>query len=106
MAGPRHGIIGDDSFGTELPETKVPENQLNEEKKAARFSKTKEYKVLKEYIQERIKYYQKYLPDGREIGSIAQPELGQKWVEANTIVREFQLILDSYENAAEAVKEK
>lgn len=102
--GAQNGIVGNE-YGTGIPETEVDKTSLIEEKKAARFSKSAEYKKLKEYMEERIDYYQKYLPDGREIGSIPMPELGQKWVEANTIVREFKLVLQSYEQAAEVVKE-
>ena len=99
----QNGIIGDIT-GTELPQMVVDEKELTEEKKMARYSKTSEFKRIKQHFEERIAFYQKYLPDGREITSAANMvETGQSWVVANTIIRELQNVLDSYELAAEVV---
>ena len=98
----QNGIIGDAQM-TDLPQMVVDENELNEEKKMARYSKSSEYKRIKNHFEERIAFYKTYLPDGREITSIDMAEAGQSWVVANTIIRELQNVLDSYELAAEAV---
>ena len=100
----KHGIIGD-SFITDIPETKVEESQLNEEKKLARFSKTAEYKRLKGYLEERIKFYQSFLPDGRSLHGLNKQELGEKWPIANAIIGELKTIIETYEGANEVVRE-
>lgn len=99
----QNGIIGDIT-GTELPQMVIDEKELTEEKKMARYSKTAEYKRIKQHFEERIEFYRKYLPDGREITSAANMvETGQSWVVANAIIRELQTVLDSYDIAAEVV---
>lgn len=99
------GIIGD-AYPTELPVTDVPTQDLTEEKKMAKFSKTAEFKRLKSHIQERIDFYQKFLPNGTSVlEADTVEELGQKWLVANAIVTEFNAIIDAYELANEAVKD-
>lgn len=97
----QNSIIGD-SYGTDLPKTQVPEQDLVQEKKMARFSKSKEFQVLKKHLEERIAYYQVFLPDGRPV---TNGVTGDEWIIANTIIGEFQAIIAAYENARAAVKE-
>ena len=100
----QQGIIGD-SYPTELPVTNVPEQDLTEEKKMAKFSKTAEFKRLKSHIEQRIAYYQAFLPNGKPVlenQNVA--ELGQNWLVANALITELQAIIDAYELAKEAVK--
>ena len=97
-------MVGDDNFGTDLPETDKPADELAVEKNLARFSKTKEYKKLKEYIEARIEFFQTFLPDGREVRWQADDDMGVKWIVANNVINEFKAVLNSYEMAAEAVK--
>lgn len=101
--GPQNAVTGD-SFTTDLPETGAPLDELAVEKNMAKFSKTKEYKKLKEYLEARIKFFEAYLPDGKEVRWEADPEIGLKWIIANNIINEFKAVLNSYENAKEAVK--
>lgn len=98
----QNGIIGDIT-GADLPEMVIDEKELTDEKKMARYSKTTEYKRIEQHFKERIAFYKTYLPDGREITSVDMAEAGQSWVVANTIIRELQNVLDSYEIAAEVV---
>lgn len=100
---PTLGIIGDEQ-GIDLPEMEVDENFLNDERKMAKFSRTAEFKRLKEYIDNRIEFYQKYLPNGMEIGMDIVPST-EDWRVANRLIGEFKGILNMYENAAEAVKD-
>lgn len=98
--GAQNGIVGDD-LGIELPEIKVPEQDLTAEKNMARFSKSEEFQKLKEHLEGRISFYQNFLPDGRAIGeNIPSPE---QWVIANAIIGEFNAVLGAYEQAREAV---
>ncbi len=106
---PAHGIIGEE-YGTQFPETVVPEQDLRAEKKAAQFSQTEEFKVLKEHLEQRIAFYQTYLPDGKAVTNLQTEmnmvELAQNWVIANTVIAEFKSVIDAYEQAAETVKEQ
>lgn len=97
---PQNGIIGDIS-ATELPQSEIAEDLLIEEKRMARYSKSKEFKILKDYIEGRIKFYQTCLPDGRPVGAVPQKDLDGQWIIANTVIAEFQGILNDYERAAE-----
>lgn len=98
------GIIGD-AYPTELPVTNVPEQDLTEEKKMAKFSKTAEFKRLKSHIEERITYYQGFLPNGEAVlASTDVKKLGEQWLVANAIITELQAIIEAYELAKEAVK--
>lgn len=100
--GPANGVMGD---STDLPVTTVPEIQLIEEKNLARFSKSKEFKKLKEYLEARIRFFQSYLPDGKEVRFQAPDgESVQKWLLANNIIAEFQAVINIYENASEVVQ--
>lgn len=104
-------IIGD-NFGTDLPKTEVPEDALVEEKKLARYSRTQEYKRLKEFIEGRIEFYQHYLPNGDMVQgnpkngdpfSVTSPPDTAHWIAACIVIKEFQNILGSYEQAKQAV---
>lgn len=100
----QQGIIGD-SYPTELPVTNVPEQDLTEEKKMAKFSKTREFKRLKTHMEERIAYYQTFLPSGKSVMEAEDmAELGSKWLVAQAIVTELQAIIEAYEMANEVVK--
>jgi hypothetical protein len=97
-------VINDDNFGTEIPVTMVDDTQLNAEKKMAKYSKSKEYQQLKTYLESRIDFFQKFLPDGTAIAK--QEDLEQSiinWKVANVVIAEFKAVLDSYDAAREAV---
>lgn len=102
--GAQNGLVGD-SFGTDIPETQVDEKQLVEEQKAAQFSKTAEFQKLKEHLENRINYYQQFLPDGREVVNKPANELGADWIVANTIIGEFKAVIGAYETAKRAIEE-
>lgn len=101
---PNNAIIGD-STGVELPVSQVEDDQLVEEKKMARYSKTAEFKRIQEYCEERIEFFQRYMPSGVAITDIPKAERDAYWVAANVIINEFKLLTNIYENAAEAVKD-
>ena len=95
-----NAIIGDD-YGTTLPETVVNEDSLLEEKKLARFSKTTEFKRLKGHLEERIVFYQQFLPSGQPV--VGASVTGEDWRIANAVITEFKAVLQAYEQAQEAV---
>lgn len=100
--GAQFGIMGDE-YGTDLPETKVSEQDLVPERKAAKFSKTAEFKRLKTHLEERIEYYQNFLPDGRNALAVDVDKLGVEWKVANAIIAEFKMVIGFYEQANEVV---
>lgn len=106
MAGPANVPMGDE-YGTELPETQVPEQDLVVERNAAKFSKSKEFRTLKDHLERRITHYQEHLPDGCAVvnaQALSYAELGARWMASNVIIAEFKAVIDAYEGAADAVK--
>lgn len=97
--------ITDNNFGIDLPETEVNSQSLVEERKAAKFSKTREYQELKKHLESRIEFYQSFLPSGEPVMSSDITKLGTNWAVANAIIAEFNSVLTAYENASEVVKE-
>lgn len=95
-------MLLDESSGIDLPSAKPDEKMLLEEKNIAKYSKTKEFGKIKKHFEERIAFYQSYLPDGKEIGLDVQPT-PEDWRVANRIIGEFKLIINFYETATEAV---
>lgn len=107
--GPQNVIMGNQSDPTSMPETQVDDSQFQELQKTARFSKTAEFKALKSYIEERMAFYQTYLPRGENPAAekdMNNAEIGEHWRVANLINGEFKQMLYIYENAAEMVKEE
>lgn len=98
-----NAIIGD-NFGTDIPETQVDDKELMEEKKAARYSKSKEFKRIQAHMLARIEHFQKFLPNGEAVQN-AQPT-SEDWRVANTLINEFLAVINFYEEAAEIVKER
>lgn len=100
----QNAIIGDD-YGVDIPETVMDGNQLVEEKKAAKYSKTAEFKKIREHMESRIAFFQSHLPDGRPVATLPVEERAAAWVTANTIIAEFNAVINFYETANEIVNE-
>lgn len=81
----------------------IPVEELKTEKELAQFASTKEFKRLEQHFQERIEFYQSYLPDGRPV--TAAPVTSEQWAIANGVIGELKLVLNTYLNAAEVVKD-
>lgn len=97
------GIVGD-NMGIDLPQTELPQQDLDEEKRLAKFSKTKEFQRLKDYAENRIEFYQTFLPDGRPIIAAENVEkAGEMFMISNAVIGEFKQLLAAYENANEVV---
>lgn len=96
------GIL--DEGGVTPPVMEMPAEELKEEKQMAKFAKTQEFKKLKEHFEARIEYYQSFLPDGRPLTSANKEERNDMWLVANAIIGELKLVIQAYEQAAEAVK--
>ena len=101
--GPQNAVVGD---FTDLPTSQLPEEMLNEEKLLARFSKTKEFKRLKDYLEARIEFFQNHFPDGTPLAKETDHQkVVDYWRSANIVVGEFKALLQVYENANEVVKQ-
>lgn len=97
-----NGIIGDIA-GTELPQAQIDENELIEEKKMARYAKSGEFKRIQDHFNERISFYQQYLPDGRPVAGATDEDVRAYWKVANLLIAEFNQVINLYENAKEVV---
>lgn len=70
----------------------------------AQYSKTKEFKRIQTHCQERIEFYQKYLPNGAEVALDVRPT-AEDWSVANRVIGELKLLMNMYEVATQAVEE-
>lgn len=98
-----NGIIGD-AMSIELPQIAQDDDNLNEEKNMARYSRTAEFKKIKEHCEERIKFYQTCLPNGLEVGLDVVPST-EDWRVANRVIGELKMLMNMYEIANEVVKQ-
>lgn len=104
--GPQNVITGDE-FAADIPQTEMPEENLSEERKAAKFSRTAEFARLKKHLEDRRAFYQSYLPSGQPIAAadaVPLQQRGEHWSVANAIIAEINSIIGFYEQANEAVK--
>lgn len=102
--GPQNGVIGDDSYGTTLPETQIDDRELNDVKSMASFANGKEWQRIKAIFEDRIQHYQNFLPDGRSINTLTKQEAMDNWPIANAIIGELKFVIATYENAKEVAK--
>lgn len=103
--GPRNGVVGDQSFGTDIPQTVPQDDLLAELKKKAKFSKTAEWKWQKSYLEQKIATLQHHLPGGQDISQVDPKVVGPMWIANSLIIREFENLISLYENAAEQIKQ-
>ncbi len=96
------GVIDE---GNNVPEPVLPEEELVFEKKLAKFAKSDNFKILKEHLESRKRFYQRFLPGGMAIADATNEERGWRWLAANTIIEELDTIIFTYESAAEAVRD-
>lgn len=103
-----YAILGDADGGTELPKMKIDEKSLTREKQMARFSKTKEFKLLKEHFESRIEFYGHSLPGGVEFANIYATQgrgaAGDAALLSSTIIQELRGVLAAYEDIEKIVK--
>lgn len=99
-----NSIVGDQS-SVELPQAPVNEEALDELRKKARFSKKKEWKELVEHMDERIAYYQSFLPGNVPVTAISDEERGKYWAVADIVINELRMVQSGYEGAEELLKE-
>lgn len=104
--GPQNGFIGQDSFPTEIPQTRVPDTDLSEYERKVKYSKSAEFKLLKDRLQARIDYLQIYLPGGQPVADVAPEIAGAMWVGADLVIREYRAIINEYESAAQVIKDE
>lgn len=104
MAGPVHGIVGND-YGIDIPETEYTDEQLAEVRKMAKFTRTAEYARQKDWAEAKIQFYQKYLPNGKPVSEAEAKEKAEHWVAANEIIGLLNEFMRSYESSAEEIAE-
>lgn len=96
-----NAVMGDDNFGTDLPQTVLDEAEVTEVKSMASFAHSKEYDRITEFFESRVAYYQAYAPDGRDVKSVPPAELRDMWLVSNAIIGELKYIMATYANAKE-----
>lgn len=101
--GPTNAVMGNDSYGTELPRAQVDPEQLAIEQRMAKYSKSDEFKKLKEHLEGRINFFQQHLPNGASIEDLPIEEIGPRWIAANIVIKELKSIIGAYENARDSV---
>lgn len=103
---PQHGLVGDIS-ATELPEASLDkkEEALVELRKKAKYSRSKEFAELREYMEARIAHYQSFLPGNVPAEAVPEEERGKYWAVANMVITELRQVIDGYDGANEQVKE-
>jgi len=102
---PTSGLIGDIQ-GTELPTAPVAQQEeaINELKRKAKYSRSKEFAELREKMEARIEFYKQYLPDGTPAAMLNPAEASRNWALANVVIAELQQVIDMYQNADEELK--
>lgn len=99
---PQNGIIGDET-GVDLPQTPVNDEAIIELRKKARFSKSKEFKDLRDAMDNRIEFYQKFLPSG--MGVDISKVSAEDWRVANIVISELEAVKSAYDGSVELLKE-
>lgn len=99
-----NGIIGDQT-GYELPKQPTNEEFISELKKKARFSKSQEFKELRQNMQQRIDFYSQFLPGGASIHDMTNEERGKYWAVADLVTKELQAVIEAYDGSVKLLKE-
>lgn len=97
----KNGVVGSDAFGVDLPRTELDEETTKEIQQAAKFAKSQDFKDLKAHLENRIAFYQTYLPDGRPVPAVDADKLAPMWIAANVIIGECRAIINGYEQAGQ-----
>lgn len=100
---PSNAIIGDET-GFDIPQAEVQKEFLVEEKKMAKFTRTAEWKRIQEHCDERINFYQTFLPNGAEVGLDVAPTT-EDWRVANRVIGELKALRNMYQIANDAVRD-
>lgn len=102
---PDNAIIGD-AQGIDLPQAVPDESAKLELASKAKYSKSKEYKDLRQKAEDRIGFYQKFLPNGQLVGTASKADMERKWELANLLIAEFQQLFSEHDNADALLKEE
>lgn len=118
MAGPVNGIVG----GTTSPLGDIPEStaQLSDEsltsaRRLAAFTRTQEFKDLKEVLEAKIDRWKDYIPgasteilagDAVPMSQLGNAERGSRWLAADAVINELRGIINIYEQAAGLVEDE
>ena len=105
--GPNNGIMGDVSQGIDLPTAPdtARDEALRELNKKAKYSRSAEFKELKERMEERITYYQAYLPGNMPVEGVNEEERGKYWLVADIVIKELRMVMEQYESAEQILKD-
>jgi len=102
---PDNGIMGDMDGGISLPVAQTDEEALEELKRKAKVSKSREFKNLKANMRERMDFYSQFLPGGTSVLEMTNEERGKYWAIANVIIMEFQAVISEYDGSVDLLKD-
>lgn len=103
MTGPANAVLGDENFGTDIPEMAVDTTQMEEERQMAQYAKSGEFQRIRDHFNQRIQFYQSFLPDGRSLTDGAAAVTAEEWKVANLVIGELKMIMAAYDSAQETV---
>lgn len=108
--GPQNAIAGEGNYGTDLPQTTPTVPDLMAERNMVKFSKTNEFKRLKEVLEQRMDYYRAFAPGSPYASPIAYRDLpnderGWRTLVADVLIEEFQGLINAYEQASDIVND-
>lgn len=89
-----NSIIGDPEPVTSVEPPKQPKLQPTDWEKLANGS---DYKVVREYLEGRITFYQRYLPSGTPVENLSKEQQMDAWGNATVIITEFEGLLKTLE---------
>jgi hypothetical protein len=98
-----NAVIGDSPI-VDLPQSQPNTEEIDNLRQRARFSKTKEFRELREAMDERIEFYSNFLPDGRLVATSDKLAV-QNWRLANIVIAELQAVKSAYDGSVELIKE-
>lgn len=85
----------------------IPEPVVDttDQKLTAQFASSTGWKQQKEYLQERINYWQHFLPDGKAVNQLSREERETAWAIADNVIREVNQWIMSVEGMKDAYAE-
>jgi hypothetical protein len=104
MTGAQNAVLGDQDLPLELPQSSADADGRAEERQMAKYSESEEYRRIKDHLQDRIKFFQKYFPGGQPVKVLPVAEREAYWVAACVITDELQSIINDYDQIREGVK--
>jgi hypothetical protein len=90
-------------FGTQTP---APTPEDKKEEAQISYTKSKGWQTQKDYLQERINYWQHFLPGNTPVNQMTAEQRDMAWVVADNMIREINLWITHAEAPANSSTEQ